>query len=304
MGWLNGWNYRKSHKILGSTAGSVTEYQIRIIVHYGSGTDSGEHIYLNGKCRTDFGDIRFTKNDGGTQLNYWMEEKVNGDYAIFWVKVPYIPANPNSTIIFIYYGKPDATTTSNGESTFPFFDDMESGDGKWSYTGLWHLTTKKSYSPTHSFWYGQESSNDYDTGARNYGELRTDLLPGLSSAKVELRYWRQVEYYTPSCKYDITEIYDSVDGATWNLLWKKTCCDPSEESWTFLSLSLTSGAKYLKFYFDTVDSINNDYWGWFIDDVRVRKYIEPEPSHSDWGEEEHSIKIPTRHPPRLPVRYP
>ena len=43
------------------------------------------------KCRSDFGDIRFTDSDGVTELSYWMEEKVDGDYAVFWVKVPSIP---------------------------------------------------------------------------------------------------------------------------------------------------------------------------------------------------------------------
>jgi|GEM_PF-5110522 len=91
-GWLTGWKYRKSHEIIGSSAGAVSDYQIKIKVHYGSGTDSGEDVYLNGKCRNDFGDIRFTDSDGETELPYWMEKKVDGDYAIFWVKVPYIPA--------------------------------------------------------------------------------------------------------------------------------------------------------------------------------------------------------------------
>jgi len=127
MPWLTGWLHRKSHEIVGSTAGAVTDYQIRIKVHYGSGTDSGEDVYLNGKCRTDFGDIRFTDSDGVTELSYWMEEKLDGDYAIFWVKVPYIPASPDTAIIYIYYGNPSATTTSNGVSTFIRFTDFEDG---------------------------------------------------------------------------------------------------------------------------------------------------------------------------------
>ena len=56
--WLSRWQYRKKHEVNGSTAGAVTDYQIRIRVHYGSGTDDGEDVYLNEKCRTDFGDIR------------------------------------------------------------------------------------------------------------------------------------------------------------------------------------------------------------------------------------------------------
>ena len=95
MGWLWKWKYRKSHVINPSTE-ALEDYQMRIIVHYGSGTDNGEHVYLNGKCREDFGDIRFTADDGVTLLSYWIEEKVDGDYAVFWVKIPYIPASPET----------------------------------------------------------------------------------------------------------------------------------------------------------------------------------------------------------------
>jgi len=143
MGWLSGWSYRKSHEIEGSTAGAQTDYQVRIIAHYGSGTDSGEDVYLNGNCRSDFGDIRFTDSDGVTELSYWMEEKVDGDYAVFWVKVPSIPASPDAATIYIYYGNPSATTTSNGEATFLLFDDFE-GDAldtnKWTALGTGSIT--------------------------------------------------------------------------------------------------------------------------------------------------------------------
>jgi len=135
VGWLKGWQYRKKHDINGSTAGGVTDYQIRVKVHYGSGEDSGEDVYLNGKCRSDFGDVRFTADDGVTELPYWMEEKVDGDYAIFWVKVPSIPASPDVASIYVYYGNPDAVYVGDGESTFLFFDDFEDGvldTSKWA----------------------------------------------------------------------------------------------------------------------------------------------------------------------------
>jgi|GEM_PF-4593451 len=84
--WLSGWSYRKSHVINGAS-GAGTNYQIKIIAHYGSGTDSGEDVYLNGHCRADFGDVRFTDDDCVTLLDYWMESYTAGDNALFWVKV-------------------------------------------------------------------------------------------------------------------------------------------------------------------------------------------------------------------------
>ena len=125
MGWLSGWTYRKSH-VINSASGAGTNYQIRIKAHYGSGTDSGEDVYLNGHCRTDFGDIRFTDDDGTTLLDYWMEEKSDSDYAVFWVEVK-DDLSSSSATIYIYYGKSDATYTdaqTHGENTFLFFDDF------------------------------------------------------------------------------------------------------------------------------------------------------------------------------------
>jgi hypothetical protein len=137
MGWLSGWSYRKSHKITGSTAGAVSNYQITITVHYGSGSDSGGDVYLNGKCRSDFADIRFTDSDGVTLLPYWIEDKVDSNYAKVWVKVPNIPASPSQATIYIYYGNPSATPASSGVDTFVFFDDFDTLDtNKWDVNTL------------------------------------------------------------------------------------------------------------------------------------------------------------------------
>jgi hypothetical protein len=70
------------------------------------------------KSRLDYGDIRFTDSDGSTLLNYWQEAD-----GRFWVKVPNIPANSTKTI-YVYYGNPSATSLSNGDATFDFFDDF------------------------------------------------------------------------------------------------------------------------------------------------------------------------------------
>lgn len=76
MAWLSGWSYRKSHEIIGSE-GAGSNYAVRIKVHRRSGTDSGADVYLNWKCRRDFGDIRFTSDDGQTLLSYFMEDYNN-----------------------------------------------------------------------------------------------------------------------------------------------------------------------------------------------------------------------------------
>ncbi|MCW7079444.1 MAG: DUF2341 domain-containing protein, partial [Canidatus Methanoxibalbensis ujae] len=75
------------------------------------------HAQSNGE------DIRFT-NEEGNLLDYWIEEwdAVN-ETAKVWVKVPSIPAN-SSVVIYMYYGNPYASSASNGDATFEFFDDF------------------------------------------------------------------------------------------------------------------------------------------------------------------------------------
>jgi predicted GH43/DUF377 family glycosyl hydrolase len=74
--FLTGWDYRKYHNLT-ATVGAGTNHQVKIRTHYGSGTDSGEDVYLDSKSNFDFSDVRFTDNDETTLLDYWNEsEKV------------------------------------------------------------------------------------------------------------------------------------------------------------------------------------------------------------------------------------
>ncbi len=114
--WLEGWQYRKSHVIINAT-GAGTNYQVRILVWNTTGTDSGENVYVGSKVRTDFGDVRFTRSDGTTLLDYWIES-INATAAIFWVKIT-DDLSANNVTIYIYYGKSNTTTTSNYTSVFP-----------------------------------------------------------------------------------------------------------------------------------------------------------------------------------------
>jgi len=133
MGWLTGWTYRKSH-IINPASGAGQNYQKRIVVHYGAGVDNDEEVYLDSKCKTDFGDIRFTNNTGAFLLDYWIEKKVNNNYAICWVKI-IDDLNSYNVKIYIYYGNAGVVPISNGDSVFIFFDDFETNLDKWSVIG-------------------------------------------------------------------------------------------------------------------------------------------------------------------------
>ena len=123
---LAGWLFRKSLFIDGTIEGLLTDYQIPIKVYFGDGVDGTEtvnglimgKVYLNDTAQVDFEDVRFTGPDGSTVLDYWIEEKTDSDNAIMWAEVPEIPTSPGNTTIFIYWGNAAVSSLSNGQDTF------------------------------------------------------------------------------------------------------------------------------------------------------------------------------------------
>lgn len=130
-GWLSGYTYRKSVSINNANA----DYQMKLTVNKGSGSDSGATVYLNSHASSWTGtvpnDVRFTGSDGSTELDYWIESS-DANTATFWVQNDATP----STTIYIYYGKSSDTTTSNGANTFQFFDDFSGSslNAQWDDT--------------------------------------------------------------------------------------------------------------------------------------------------------------------------
>ena len=96
------------------------EYLHKMKVNWTS-MPSGADVYLNGNCRSDFGDVRFTNSGGSIELDYFLQEYTAADEAIFWVEIPTVPPSSTATI-YTYYDKSAETTTSDGETTFEFFD--------------------------------------------------------------------------------------------------------------------------------------------------------------------------------------
>lgn len=303
MGWLSGWTYRKSH-VINPASGAGTNYQVRIRVNYRSGTDSGENVYLNGRCRSDFGDIRFTRSDGTTLLDYWMETFVSGSYAIFWVKVA-DDLSSNPATIYIYYGKSDATTTSHGDNTFIFFDHfynlskwvVESGSWWAQDSILWCLdggSLRRAL--THS-----------NCAIRSRATIATDA----DYRSAEMMYRRNVDY-TAGYKAGMwrhSGLFPSPPHTGINIdrLWWSTASKSktiSDGVWYVQEIRVFGGTHILEFNNDgdpvTVTDTrysSGDYigirsvppamWDWYL----VRKYVSPEPSHGAWGSEESAYRI-------------
>src|SRR5215471_6830011 len=136
VSWLSSsWQYRSTVSIANAGGTTLTEYQLNVVL--GSGFDFT-------KAQSNGGDIRFTASDGVTLLPYWIESwNAAGSSASLWVRVPSIPAA--GATVYLYYGNSATTSTSNGSTTFDFFDDFRTGSvdtTKWTVGGgSWTVVT-------------------------------------------------------------------------------------------------------------------------------------------------------------------
>ena len=306
--WLTGWNYRKSHIIDGTASTAGAEYQIKITAHYGSGTDSGENVYLENKAKTDFGDVRFVQSDNNTLLSYWLE-KIDGTTATFWVKIAGNLTAQFQTI-YVYYGNNQTTTTSNGETTFTFFDDFSSDLTKWAkekngdhiYINSGHLvldggTTSSPYGHT-----VLGSSVNYSTF--HDGIIEADIFPS-NNALPEIGF-RGI--YNSNMGYKAR--WDCRSGSEspwmkppyngWNGFGTSiTRCGISNQ-WQKIKIEVT-GSTFKMYSNDELKStvvdgqydnegeisLQNHYGtSCFFDNVRVRKSAIFEPIQTLWGAEE------------------
>ena len=155
-----------------------------------------------------------------------------------------------------------------------FFDNMESGASDWTpSSGFWHMVTDgaspypNSYSQTHSWWFGQDSTGNYDNGLIAAGDIVTKPFYIPAGATLSFRSWEETED-TPG--YDLrTASVSTDDGITWTQVFNS---DDNSAKWRLATADLSAFGDRtgrVKFTLDTVDRMYNSYRGWYIDDVLV-----------------------------------
>jgi hypothetical protein len=306
MGWLSGWEFRRNH-VINSAPYASTNYQKRIKVHFGSGLNSGEDVYLDGKCKTDFSDIRFTDKTGITLLDYWMEEKVDGDYAIFWVEISEDLTYDRR--IFVYYDNPAATSLSNGTNTFIFFDDFETDLSKWSLKQGASISTDYAYSGTKSLKLEVISATNgfvSNTNALSNVALHThyyDLMSAEKECHFVLGYSSTPEENAcigpvsdgSTYEYTINGSPYLDTGVARTVGWHEFIIRSTTGLKQFIvdgNLMTETGVGGIGLYLLTSsaggtqfpNSTGKSYW----DQVFIRKWVNPEPVHGVWGLEETS----------------
>ena len=326
--WLSGWSYRKAHQI-DAGLGTGQGYQMRIVVNYGSGSDSGENVFCDSQCKSDFSDIRFTDDDTTTKLSYWMEEMVLGSYAIFWVKIN--DDLDTSQTIYMYYGNPSATSESNGEATFRFFDDFEGtslDNSKWIVDTIGSQCTYEVVNG--ELHVDMQSTSSYANNGFIFN-ARENFIEDDFQLHVEGR-WASLDYSRGGANILVPLLLDTANqttGLTVNLrgsyyLVTRTLLDGTSTetivsdhtsgSSTFDYMVLNSNqfnmqmsGTYSRSYTGTVSGFtqpfrlaiystiqywtNSVYADVYYDVVYMKKNADIAPTHSTWGVEEENIGI-------------
>jgi hypothetical protein len=309
---LSQWKYKKAITINNtSNSNALTDYQVPISLDTAS-------LISAGKMRSDGGDIRFA--DGATLLNYWVESGINTTSTTIWVKVPSIPASSSKTI-YVYYGNPSATSQSNGDATFDFFDDFEGtslNTSKWalqksaggsisisngnitfSVSGtsdyVWiHSINSFAYpvwqeakvvsmpSGTPTYRQGLSTGTNLRSNGNYYNSYSIDWCYGGNSFRIVGD--------DSSIGWAVTQVSSGFNTGIWKFSWVSTGSQIGTDSKNSLTSSDTkvSIANYYAYF-----GIAATYAGSVVVDwVRIRKYTSPEPTTSIGAEEKRPSIIP------------
>ncbi|MBV6343539.1 DUF2341 domain-containing protein, partial [Candidatus Magnetobacterium casense] len=295
--WLDDYTYRKVFGITGSSAGTQTNYQMRVNVYAASGTDSGSSVYLNYTIQADFDDVRFT-TPSGTSLDSWVETYTSNVSAVFWVEFDSIAASPSVTQFLMYYGNSAATSGSNGDNTFIFFDDFlgtSLNTSKWAGDTAYASVSggMLTYQNGSAAWraiYGQTATGSTSYAIRANGNL--DETESAYGSQTPTGSHKAYIYRSSSTTYYLTR-----DGVTQSL----NTTNFSIDAYKTIELAVRGGSGVYGFENDvarspayvTVTPPNSADMraaistyttnGIKVDWILLRKYVYPEPSISSWG---------------------
>jgi len=169
-----------------------------------------------------------------------------------------------------------------------FSDNFEGGINGWTVEvtpeatasgqpALWHQSERRSDSPTHSWYYGQETTGDYDTGGPNSATLTSPNISIPQDAQDISIHFDQFISTENLASSSGTTYYDKAtlevsndDGQSWNILGTFRSSDNTwQEVYTSIPSYYIGPSVKLRFKFDTVDAFVNSFEGWYIDNVEV-----------------------------------
>lgn len=301
----------------------VTDYQMKLELRRGSGTNSATVMYDDNKCYySDMRDHRFgsTNNPSTTnQLPEWKESYTAGtpNIRIVWVKT-----NGNATIYF-FAGNSGAGEYSDGDNTFVHYETFDGTDGTdptgWSDPwGGWAIESNTyktvSYSMKHAFVTG---SSVLDAYVDVKFQIASTVAPYIAvcarkQSGTKECYWFSIRrwsgkpssegsknyYYNGSSNTGLTGVQFALDG-NWH---DYTVCfhDNAFSVWWDGVQKINEAS--LGGHITTAGEIGLTQWDSgtrYADLFRVRKYASTPPTWGTFGSWQ-SLAVSSGYPPGLP----
>lgn len=170
-------------------------------------------------------------------------------------------------------------TTKNvqlsGLPSIPLVNGFENGLSGWTGTGLWNVISSPYYcnnpkTGTKSAYYGNPNMCNYNIGITK-GELTSPLfyIPNVTGP-VSADFWSWYQTETTGTNWDKRIIEVKEESGSWTTLLQLSN-DPMQV-WQAFSVNLDAykGKNVqVRFVFDSVDGVANQYRGWYLDDVSI-----------------------------------
>lgn len=212
------WTKKAAIHIDNTGGGSLSYYQVGLNITYDS------------DMKTDFSDIRIKNEVTELFMPYWVEDKSNSNWCKLWFNASSIPASSwcNSTY-YLYYGDSSASSASNGENTFEFFDAFTS-------SGTQTETLASSVDPRGPDW-GQSvvhhGVNTYHvwgdwTADKNYMSVYNASTD--STTTYEICSWTQTSHSQPTLSMDGNGYFHVFYGAEHTAIQYRKSTNPYDAS--------------------------------------------------------------------------
>jgi len=205
------------------------------------------------------------------------------------------PQATNLRANLIYY-----LTTYGCQVNFPpvavddgtlFYEDFEDGYDNWTMDGLWNPENQDDTcgslvspfpSPSNAAYFGEDVDCNYDVGnISGTLTLNTPVFLPLDSTPSLFVYSYEETECNGDCEYDDRLVQVSPDGGA-NWYYLAELYNEDTWYWSAYDLSAYAGQSVLvRFFFDTVDSEANNYFGWMVDNIAIGNQLWPYVTDSD-----------------------
>ena len=237
------------------------DYQIKMTIIY------------DPDMQPDFADLRFYDSTSQTELPYSLESKIDSVRATVWFR-----SGANNDI-GLYYGNASATSSSDGEATFEFYEDYEDGDYTSDPAGSFYGNVNGTATIESPGFDGSGYMLSITAGNPSAGVDYSSLSLAPGDYKFSFDRWGCYVDGGATCDvYDNILFFELLDGNTSLFDYSETGGDENFwqiDSGTF-SVAPGSNASNLR-----ITGEKEGWEGkWSVDNVRISKDVETEPKAS------------------------